>query len=82
MRSRYLDELDSLLLSLFKSLDHIGGVDLQRDKLIGSFQKFRCHNYNGGGSITDLFVLKLGQFNHDLGGRVLDLELFKDGGTY
>lgn len=41
--------------------------------------QFSGHNDNRGGSVSDLFVLDSGELNHALGGRVLDVDLTKDG---
>jgi hypothetical protein len=56
-------------------------VDTVADEFVGTLEELSGENDNGGGSITDLSVLDLGEFAEDLGGGVSDLNLLKNGGA-
>jgi len=56
-----------------------GGVDLLVQQLFGLLEKLARQNHGGGGSVADLVVLGLGDLDHHLGRRVLDVHLLEDG---
>jgi len=56
-------------------------VNLVLDQVVGSLEELSGKDDNGGGTVTDLTVLDLGELHEDLSGGVSDLELLQDSGA-
>ena len=59
----YLDVFDSFPASHSVSSDDGCRMNLLLDKLISIAKEFSCNDDNGGGTVTDLLVLKLGELD-------------------
>ncbi len=60
------------------SLGNNGWMDLLLDKSLRSFEKLAADNNRSCGSIANLVFLGLGNLNHHLGRRMLDIHLLKN----
>lgn len=69
------------LSSLSPSLNNDLWVNLGLDKLLSLSKKLSGKDCDGGGSITDLLILSLGDINQNLGSGVIDEDRFQDSGT-
>mmetsp|Transcript_9730 Transcript_9730/g.13306 ORF Transcript_9730/g.13306 Transcript_9730/m.13306 type:complete len:334 (+) Transcript_9730:749-1750(+) len=67
--------------SLSPALNDDLGVDFLGNELLGLLEELTGHDGDGGGAITDLLVLSLGDVDEDLGGGVVDVDRFENSGT-
>ena len=81
LRDRDRDLLEDLLGLLggepVPGCDH-RGVDVLVEELLGALQELARDHDCRGGAVADLVVLGLGDLDHHLGGRVLDVHLLQD----
>ena len=66
---------------LSPSSDDDLGVNFLVDELLGFLEEFSGHDSDGGGTITDFFVLGLGDVDQNFGGRVVNPDRLENGGT-
>jgi len=63
------------------SLDDDLGVDFLVDELFSLLEELSSHDGDGGGTISDLLVLSLGDVDQNFGGRVINPDGLEDSGT-
>ena len=56
-------------------------MDLLADKLLGAFEELGGEDDDGGGTVTDLVVLLVGDLAQELRRRVLDIEQLQNCGA-
>ena len=73
--------LDSNIASFLKAISNLEGVNTLVKELLSLVKKGTSENYDTCGAITDLIVLRLRELYEETSSLVLDLHLFKNGGT-
>lgn len=76
-----LDEVDRLFEGHTVSRHDGSRVDLVLDEVVGSLEELSGEDDNGGGTVTDLTILDLGELDEDLSSGVSDLKLLENSGA-
>jgi len=76
-----IDDLHSLLVGDLETIRDGSRVETLTHELSASLEKSASHDDNGGGTVTSLNVLGLGDFDEHSRGGVDDLHLLEDSGT-
>ena len=75
-----VDVVDGFLAGHSVTGNDGGRVDLLFDEVFGVAKQFGGDDDDGSGAVSDLLVLKLGQFDEHFGGRMLHVEKAQDRG--
>ena len=78
MRS-YLDVLAGLFASQSVTCNDGRGMDLLLHQLIGVLEQLSRNDDDGSGTIADLLILQIGQFNQDLETKSMKIAFISDG---
>ena len=70
-----LAHLDDVVETLEVSAHNDGGVDVTLEEGLNSAEDFTSEDNDGGGTVTDFFVLGAGKLNHRLGSGVVHVDL-------